>query len=332
MASSSISSVMKGVIIEKTGGIDVLQYKTDLPVPIPKDGEVLIKNDFIGINFIDVNFRSGRYPLPMPHTLGVEAEGTIVSIPSSGETYGLKPGDRVAWIGSGAYAEFSAVSASKVYPLPSSLKPGIAAASLSQGLTALIFINKCYHVQKGDWILVQGASGGVGLWLCQLLRAVGARVIGTASLDEKLKLPAQNGAEFTLNYTSGGVVETVQELTEGKGVAAVFDSVGAATFDAGLKSLARDGTMVSIGNTSGAVPPFSITELSAKNLRVMKPSVFGYLSTREEFVGWAEKLFDFVVKEGIDGMVWKTYPLEDVAKAHEDMEGRKTSGKLLLKV
>ncbi|KAF8864039.1 NAD(P)-binding protein [Acephala macrosclerotiorum] len=330
MALSTTPTSMKGVVIEQAGDTSVLQYKTDLPVPIPKDGEVLIKNDFIGINFIDINFRSGRYPLPMPHILGVEAEGTIIS--TSGKTNDLKTGTRVAWIGSSAYAEYSAASTSKVYPLPSGLKPGVAAASLSQGLTALTFIEKSYKVEKGDWILVQGASGGVGLWLCQLLRAVGARVIGTASSDAKLQLARENGAEFVLNYSSDDIVARVLELTNGAGVAAIFDSVGAATFDTGMKSLARDGTMVSIGNTSGAVPPFSITDLLAKNLRVMKPSVLGYLQTREEFVAWAEKLFDFVIKERIDGMVWKTYPLENVKEAHGDMEGRKTSGKLLLKV
>ncbi|KAE8440578.1 hypothetical protein EG329_007216 [Mollisiaceae sp. DMI_Dod_QoI] len=332
MALFSIPGVMRGVVIEKTGGVDVLQYKTDLPVPVPKDGEVLIKNDFIGINFIDINFRSGLYPTPLPHILGVEAEGTIISTSFPSSTYDLKPGDRVVWIGQGAYAEYSVCSASKVHILPPNLKPSVAAACLSQGLTALIFIQKAYHVQKGDWILVQGAAGGVGLWLCRLLRAVGARVIGTASTEEKLKLASENGAEFVLNYSHDDISDRVLKITNGEGVAAVFDSVGAATFEVGLKVLARDGTMVSIGNTSGAVPPFKITELSAKNLRLMKPSVFGYISTREEFVRWAEKLFEFVVKENLDGMVYKVYSLAEVATAHADLEGRRTAGKLLLKV
>jgi NADPH2:quinone reductase len=288
---------MKGILIEKAGGIDVLQYKSDIPVPLPKDGEVLIKNDFIGVNYIDTlvfseppsplcltghwqsyshrNFRSGRYPAPKPQILGVEAEGTIVSTSSTGEIYGLKPGDHVVWIGTGAYAEYSVCSASKVYVLPSGLEPGAAAASLSQGLTALIFIEKAYYVQKGDWILVQGASRGVGLWLCQLLKAVGARVIGTASTAEKMKLATGNGADFILNYSNDNILERVMEITKGEGVAAVFDSVGASTFEIGIQALSRDGTMVSYGNTSGSVPPFQITELSAKNLKLMRPSVFG---------------------------------------------------------
>jgi NADPH:quinone reductase-like Zn-dependent oxidoreductase len=139
----------------------------------------------------------------------------------------------------------------------------------------LIFIEKAYHAQKGDWILVQGASGGVGLWLCQLLKAVGARVIGTASTEEKMKLATENGADFMLNYSHDNVLQGVMEITKGEGVAAVFDSVGASTFEIGLQALSRDGTMVSYGNTSGSVPPFQITELSAKNLKLMRPSVFG---------------------------------------------------------
>jgi NADPH2:quinone reductase len=181
----------------------------------------------------------------------------------------------VVWIGTGAYGEYSVCSASKVYVLPLGLEPGVAAASLSQGLTALIFIEKAYYVQKGDWILVQGASGGVGLWLCQLINAVGARVIGTASTAEKMKLAAKNVANFMLNYSHDNFLERVMEITKGEGVAAVFDSVGASTFEIGIQALSQDGTMVSYGNTSGSVPPFQITELSAKNLKLMRPSVFG---------------------------------------------------------
>lgn len=249
----------------------------------------------------------------------------------------MKPGSRVAYIGPSTYAEYSVCPASKVHVLHPNLSPGIGASSLSQGLTALTFISKSYPVQKDDWILVQGASGGVGLWLSQLLRVVGANVIGTASSQEKLALAKANGSDFTLNYLTEDVAEKVMEITGGKGVAAVFDSIGATTFSSSLASLAQDGTMVSIGNTSGAVPPFKITELSAKNLRLLKPSVFGYLKTRNEFVGWAGKLFGMVLgderlRKGVEGMVWKRYALNEVQEAHRDLEGRKTSGKLLLVV
>ncbi|KAH6665108.1 hypothetical protein B0J14DRAFT_551078 [Halenospora varia] len=327
-----IPKVMKGVVIDKPGSVDVLGYKTDIPVPELKDGEVLIKNDFIGINFIDVNFRTGLYPAPKPQILGVEAEGIIVSVSPNGETYGLKPGDRVVWIGSGAYAEYSTCSATKVHVIPTELEPSIAAASLAQGLTALTFIQQAYRVKKGDWILVQGASGGVGLWLCQLMRDVGARVIGTASSAEKAKLATENGAEFTLNQKEDGIFARIMEITKGQGVAAIYDSAGAATFDIGLQALARDGTMVSIGNASGDVPPFSIARLSAKNLKVMKPSVFGYIQTREEFVAYSKELFDFIIKNKVDGMIQKVYQLADIRQAHTDLEDRKVAGKLLLKV
>lgn len=233
----------------------------------------------------------------------MEAEGTIVSTSTTGELYGLKSGNRVVWQGTGAYAEYSVVLASKVYVLPSGLKPGAAAASFSQGVTALTFIQRAYHVKKGEWILVQGATGGVG-----------------------------HGAEFTLNYSHEDIVARVTEITDGVGVAAIFDSVGAATFDIGLQALARDGTMVSIGNTSGNIPPLQITALMQKNLRVMRPSVFGYLLTRDEFVGYAKELFDNVLKNKTDVMIYEVYPLAEVARAHTDLEGRKTAGKLLLKV
>jgi NADPH2:quinone reductase len=163
----------------------------------------------------------------MPHILGSEAEGTIVSTSATGEIYGLKPGDHVVWLGSGgAYAEYSVCSASKVHVLPSGVEPGVTAASLAQGLMALTSTQQAYRVQKGDWILVQGAAGGVGLWLCQLLRDVGARVIGTAGKPEKVQLATENGVEFMLNYSHDDVVARVMEITEGEGVAAVFDGVG----------------------------------------------------------------------------------------------------------
>lgn len=198
----------------------------------------------------------------------------------------------------------------------------------------MTFIWTSYAVQAHDWILVQGASGGVGVWLCRLLRSIGARVIGTASTGSKLSIAKEHGAEFALNYNEKNIVEEVIKLTEGKGVAAVFDSIGAATFGASMQSLAQNGTMVSIGNTSGSIPPFNITELSKKNLKLMKPSVFGYISTEQEFARACEELFDFIVREGIqrEDWVWKVYELEDARRAHEDLEGRGTVGKLLLRV
>jgi NADPH:quinone reductase len=276
-------------------------------------------------------FRSGLYPSPKPEILGREAEGTIVSTASSGEIYGLQPGDHVAWLHTGAYAEYTACPADKVVRVPSTLKPGIASASLLQGLTALTLIREAYEVQKGDWTLVHAAAGGVGLLLCQLLRAVGARVVGTASTASKIQLAKEHGAEFMINYSFGDWVARVKEITGGQGVAAVFDGVGAATFEGDLEALARKGSLVSFGNASGAVPPFAISRLAAKNIKVCRPFMFNYVYTREEFESYSAELFKFIEDGRLDIEIHEVYPLAEIARAHTDLESRKSTGKLLLK-
>ncbi|TVY36002.1 putative quinone oxidoreductase, partial [Lachnellula cervina] len=216
--------------------------------------------------------------------------------------------------------------------IPSALPAGIAAAALLQGLTALTMIRESYHVQKGDWILVHAAAGGVGLWLCQLLRAVGARTIGTASTAEKLELAKENGAEVVVNYkTETDFVGRIKEITGGEGVKAVFDSTGKDQFENDLEVVARKGTVVSFGNSSGAVPPFSIARLTAKNIKVTRPTMFNSIATREEYEGYSTELFDFIIKDKLNVRIHETYPLSDIARAHTDLEGRKTTGKLLLK-
>ncbi|EKD18281.1 uncharacterized protein L3040_004762 [Drepanopeziza brunnea f. sp. 'multigermtubi'] len=329
---TSIPKTMKGVLMEKTGGVEVLQYKTDLPVPTPKAGEVLVKNDFIGVNYIDTYFRTGLYPSANPQILGREAEGHIVSLGPSGDLQDFKVGDRVVWLGTSAYAEYTCAPASKTHLIPSSIAPGIATASLLQGLTALTLIREAYLVQKGDWVLVHAAAGGVGLWLCQLLKAVGARTIGTASTAEKIELAKANGAEFMLNYKEEkDLVGKVREITGGEGVRVVYDSTGKDQFENDLEVVARKGTVVSYGNSSGAVPPFAISKLSGKNVAVLRPTVFNYIHTREEYEKYTAELFDFIAKYGMNVRVHETYPLEEVARAHTDLEGRKTTGKLLLR-
>ncbi|TVY84630.1 putative quinone oxidoreductase [Lachnellula suecica] len=328
---ASLPNTMKGVLIEKTGGVEVLQWKTDLPVPTPKEGEVLVKNDFIGINYIDTYFRTGLYPAPKPEILGREAEGTIVST-GSGSLHNLKTGDRVVFLGTGAYAEYTSVPAAKTHVIPSALEPGIAAASLLQGLTALTLIREAHHVQKGDWVLVHAAAGGVGLWLCQLLKAVGAKTIGTASTAEKIALAKENGATYMVNYKEEkDLVGKIKEITGGEGVRVVFDSTGKDQFENDLEIVARKGTVVSYGNSSGPVPPLAITKLSAKNLKVIRPTLFNYIYTREEFETYCAELFDFIIKDKLNVRIHETYPLQEVARAHTDLEGRKTTGKLLLK-
>ncbi|KXJ90243.1 hypothetical protein Micbo1qcDRAFT_120532 [Microdochium bolleyi] len=328
---ASIPQTMKGVIIEKTGGTEVLQHKTDLPLPQLKDGEVLVKNDYIGVNYIDTYFRSGLYPTGgFPYTLGREAEGTIVKAASSGELYGLKEGDRVVWMHVGAYGEYTAVPTTKVVKIPDSLPPKVGASALLQGLTALTLIRVAHHVNKGDWVLVHAAAGGTGQWLCKLLKSVGANTIATASTPEKLALATKAGATHVINYSSEDVKAKVMELTGDKGVIAVFDGVGKSTFDLSLSCLARLGSLLSFGNASGAPEPLTIARLSAKNIRLMRPTLFNFIVDRDELESYTKELFDIVLKDKLEPSIHEVYPLSEVARAHNDLEGRKTTGKLLL--
>ena len=247
-----------------------------------------------------------------------------------GQAYGMKTGDKVVYMAEAAYAEYTAVPAEKAFKVPEGLPPKIGAAALLQGLTALTLIREAYHVQKGDWVLVHAAAGGTGLWLCQLLAAVGANTIGTASTDEKIRLAKNAGAKHMINYSHEDVKAKVDELTGGKGCIAVFDGVGKSTFDLSLELVARKGSVVSFGNASGAVPPVTISKLSPKNCKLMRPTLFNYLVTREEFETLSNELFSIMAKEKFDVSIHEVYPLSEVARAHNDLEGRKTSGKLLL--
>ncbi|KAI3329316.1 NAD(P)-binding protein [Xylariaceae sp. AK1471] len=328
---ASVPSSMKAVLIDKTGGPEVLQYKTDVPVPTPIDDSILVKNDFIGINFIDTYFRSGLYPAPQfPYILGREAEGTVVAVGGDVEKSGFKVGDRVVYMGESTYAEYTSIPSGKAVKVPSSFKPGTAAAALLQGLTALTLVREAHHVNKGDWVLVHAAAGGTGLLLCQLLKAIGANTIGTASTAEKVELAKQNGATHVINYSHEDVKARVMELTGGQGCIAIFDGVGKTTFDLSLDCVARKGSLISFGNASGAVPPVAISRLSAKNARLMRPTLFNFLTTKEELESYSNELFGFIEKDGFNVRVHEVYPLSEVKRAHEDLEGRKTTGKLLL--
>lgn len=282
------------------------------------------------------------YPAPQfPYTLGREAAGTIVAvgqstsdkpIPSS-----LKENTKAVYLAQSAYAEYTAAPAMHTFPLPDGVDTKTAAAALLQGLTALTLIRDAYHVNKGDWVLVHAAAGGMGLWLCQLLKGVGARTIATASSPEKRELAKKAGAEVLLEYPKdmGGNEEfskKVKEITGGPGVAAVFDGVGKATFDASLQCVRRKGSMISFGNASGAVDPFAISRLSASNIRLMRPTLFNFIATKEEFETETKDLFEIMQKENVDVRIHEVYDLKDAARAQNDLEGRGTTGKLLLKL
>jgi NADPH:quinone reductase-like Zn-dependent oxidoreductase len=275
-------------------------------------------------------FRSGLYPAPgFPYILGREGAGTVVKL-GSGSVQNLQIGDQVVWMGERGYAEYTATPAAKAIKLPSSLSTKVAAAALLQGLTALTFIREAHAVKKDDWILVHAAAGGTGLWLVQLLKAVGAKIIGTASTEEKIALATKAGATHMINYSKEDVKSKVLELTNGEGCIAIFDGVGKDTFDLSLELVARKGSLISFGNASGAVPPVTIARLSAKNARLMRPTLFGYIATREEFEQYTNELLSFVADGKIDVRIHEVYPLSEVKRAQEDLEGRKTTGKLLL--
>jgi NADPH2:quinone reductase len=330
---ASLPKTMKAVQIEKTGGTDVLQYKTDVPVPEPKEGEVLVKNEYIGINYIDTYFRSGVYqPHSYPYTLGREGSGTVAALGPNAPS-DLSIGSRVVYMGPSAYAEYTAAASTYTVPIPDSISTKVAAASILQALTAVTLIREAYPVQKGDWVLVTAAAGGVGLWLCQLLKAVGARTIAAASSEEKRALAKKYGAEVTVEYHEEDrkkFVNEVLEITGGEGVHAVFDSVGKATFDSSLAVVRRKGSMVSFGNASGPVTGFALSRLSAKNIKLLRPTLFQYVATREETKKYTDELWKFIEKDGLNVVIHDVYPLQDVVKATQDIEGRKTTGKLLL--
>ncbi|TWU77278.1 NADPH:quinone reductase [Metarhizium rileyi] len=319
-------TTMKAVEICKTGGIDVLEYK-DVPVPTPKEGQVLVKNEYAGVNFIDTYFRSGLYKLNLPMILGSEAAGEVVS--HHKDVTGFPPGTKVVYMDSQAYAQYSAVPASKVIAIPGNLTTEQAAAVFLQGLTAWTFIREAADVQPGQWALVHAAAGGVGQLLVQMLKSVGAKVIGTASTQEKLDLAKKLGAEWTVN-SKEDVVAKVSEITGGHGVDAIFDGVGAATFDADLKMIALKGHLVSFGNASGPVPDFSILRLGEKNVKLLRPKVYGYVSERKDLEKYSAELFEQVASGKVKIAVHDVYPLKEVGRAHTDIESRKTTGKLLI--
>lgn len=319
-----VPQTMKAIQVAQTGGPEVLQYK-DVPVPTLSANQVLVKNDFSGVNYIDTYFRTGLYQAQLPLVPGREAAGTIVASKSSD----FPVGTRVVYMDLGTYAQYTAVDAAKVVSIPEKLTTQQAAAIYLQGLTAWTFIREAANVQPGQWTLVHAAAGGVGLLLVQMLKSAGAKVIGTASTKEKCELARKNGAEWTIN-SGDDVVAKVKEITGGHGIDAIFDGVGKATFDADLEMIAMKGHLVSFGNASGAVPPLSILRLGAKNVKLMRPVVNGYVAERKDLEKYSNELFGLVTSGEVNIAIHDVYPLSEAARAHIDIESRKTTGKLLI--
>ncbi|MBZ5494241.1 MAG: quinone oxidoreductase [Acidobacteriia bacterium] len=320
---------MKAIQIQKTGGPEALTL-VDLPIPKPKANEAVVKIAAIGVNFIDVYFREGRYPAPLPFVDGQEAAGTVSDVGSQVTT--VKPGDRVAYTGViGAYAEYASVPADRLVRVPNGITDQQAAAAMLQGMTAHYLVNSTYPLKKGETALIHAAAGGVGLLLVQMARNIGARAIGTVGTEEKAKLAREAGAEDVIVYTQQDFEAETKRLTENKGVHVVYDGVGKSTFEKGLNVLRPRGYMVLFGGASGAVPPFDPIALSQKgSLFLTRPSLVHYIATRNELEHRSTDIFNMIIAGKLKLRIGHVYKLEEVQQAHRDLEGRKTTGKILL--
>jgi len=302
----------------------------ELPVPTPKASEAVVRVAASGVNFIDVYQREGRYKVPLPFVLGQEGAGTITAVGT--EVKSVKPGDRVAWTSVlGSYAEYVAVPADRLVPIPAGVTDQQAAAAMLQGMTAHYLVYDTYPLKRGETALVHAAAGGVGLLLVQMARGIGARVIATVSTGEKAKLAREAGADDVILYTQADFETETKRLTSGKGVDVVYDSVGKTTFEKGLNLLRPRGMMVLYGGSSGAVPPFDPIVLTQKgSLFLTRPSLGNYIATREELIARSGAVFGMMAAGNLKFRIEHIYPLAEAQRAHRDLEGRKTTGKLLL--
>lgn len=315
--------------LSRTGGPEVLEWH-DRDIAAPGSGELLIRHTAVGLNYIDTYYRSGLYPGQLPMGLGMEAAGVVEAV--GADTTGFAAGDRIGYVGPmGAYATHRLLAAGAAVKLPDGVADQVAAAAMLKGCTAEFLIERCAKVSAGQSVLVQAAAGGVGLLLVQWLKALGVRVIATAGGPEKTALATRYGADDVIDYSSEEVAPRVRELTGGKGVSVVFDGVGKATFDGSLDSLAKRGLQISYGNASGAVGPIDFGILARKgSLFVTRPTLFDYYVTRQELETGMGRLFEMIASGKVEVRVDQTYPLEDAAQAHRDLEARKTTGSTVL--
>ncbi|HWO59682.1 MAG TPA: quinone oxidoreductase [Umezawaea sp.] len=319
----------KAVLVRSTGGPEVLEY-TDVEPRKPGVGELVVAVAAAGVNYIDTYHRSGLYPLDLPIRLGGEGSGTVTAV-GEGVT-GFAVGDRVAWHdGMGSYAEEAVVDAAKAMLVPEGVDEETAAATLLQGLTAHYLAASTYPIHAGDTVLVHAAAGGVGLLLVQLAKSRGARVIGTVSTAEKEALAREAGADEVIRYTEVDFVEEVERLTDGVGVNAVYDGVGKDTFDGSLKVLKPRGYLVLFGASSGPVPPVDPQRLNAAgSVFLTRPRLAHYVADREELEWRAGELFAAILDGSLKIAIGGRYPLAEARRAHEDLQGRRTTAKLLL--
>jgi len=321
----------KAICIHETGGADVLRYE-DVEVGAPGPGQVRLKQTAIGLNYIDVYFRSGLYPLPsFPCVIGLEGAAVVEAV---GEAVTeLKEGDRVAYASppAGAYAEARLMPADRLVKLPDAISDRQAAAMMLQGMTVEYLIRRTYRVEPGDTVLLHAAAGGVGLIACQWLNHLGATIIGTVGSEEKAALAKAHGCHHTINYREEDFAARVREITDGDGVPVVYDSIGKSTFEGSLNCLRPRGLMVTFGNASGPVSDFNTGILAQKgSLYLTRPTLFTYTASRQDLLASAGALFDVVQSGKVKIEINQTYPLAEAAQAHRDLEDRKTTGSTIL--
>ena len=321
---------MKAIRFHETGGPEVLRIE-ELPLPEPGPGQALVRHTAIGVNFIDTYHRTGLYKLPLPSGLGVEAAGVVEAV-GQGVAH-VAAGDRVAYVARppGAYAEAAAVPADRLVRIPEGVSDAVAAAAMLKGMTAWMLLRRIHAVKPGENVLFHAAAGGVGLIAVQWLRALGARTIATVGSDEKGRLALAAGATDVIVYTREDFVKRVRELTKGEGVPVVYDSVGRTTFEGSLDCLAPMGLMVSYGNASGPVPPFEIAQLATRgSLFLTRPTLFSYTARREDLETGARELFGVIRSGQVRIDVKHRWPLAQAADAHRALEGRHTTGSIVL--
>lgn len=320
----------KAIRFHKTGGPEVMQME-EVNVGEPAAGQARIRQTAIGVNFIDTYHRSGLYPMPLPSGLGSEGAGVVDAV-GPGVT-DVKPGDRVAYTGNpvGSYAEARLYAADRLVKIPAGITDQQAASMMLKGMTVQYLIHRSFKVKSGDTVLWHAAAGGVGLIATQWLKALGVTVIGTVGSEEKAVLAKKAGCAHVINYSTENFTQRVKDITGGKGVPVVYDSVGKSTWEGSLDCLQPRGMMVSFGNASGAVPPVNIGILGQKgSLFLTRPTLFSYIASRAELEETASSLFDVVTSGKVKIEVTGTYKLAEAEKAHRDLEGRKTTGSVIL--
>jgi NADPH2:quinone reductase len=320
---------MKAIRVHTPGGVEALRYD-DVATPTPKAGEALVKIEAVGINFIDIYIRSGLYKNQLPLTLGQEGAGVVEAVGS--DVTEVQVGDRVAYSGTpGSYAEYAVVPAARLVKIPDGLGAKDAAAAMLQGMTAHYLAHTTYPLKSGDTALIHAAAGGVGLLLVQMAKRRGARVFGTVSTEDKAKLAKEAGADEVILYTQEDFESEVKRLTDGRGVQVVYDSVAKTTFEKSLNSLSPRGYMVLYGQSSGPVPAFDLAQLGAKgSLFITRPSLAHYTLTRDELLQRSGDVLGWIRTGQLRLRIDQTYPLKDAAEAHRRLEGRQSTGKLLL--